>query len=409
MNYLDLFSGAGGLSEGFIKNGFNPVAHVEMNEFATFTLKTRLAYHYLYEVNKKEIYKDYITGKMDRNTFYSFIPENILNSVINSEITDSSIHSIFDNIKSLMKKNNQKKIDLIIGGPPCQAYSIVGRSRDPENKENDPRKYLYKHYIKFLKKFKPEMFVFENVPGILSAGKGELFNSIVSDLNKAGYITEAKELNASDFGVLQVRKRIIIIGWKKDISLSYPDFAKIKSKFKVNSLLDDMPSLEPGDAIVNGEYYSEVNKYLSSTGIRKKNDPLIQHISRIHNSRDREIYRIAIELWDKERKRLNYAHLPEKLKTHNNQKSFLDRFKVVDYKGYSHTMVAHISRDGHHYIHPDVDQLRSISVREAARIQSFPDDYYFEGYRTSAFRQIGNAVPPLMAERIAEKIKEIII
>jgi len=143
--------------------------------------------------------------------------------------------------------------------------------------------------------------------------------------------------------------------------------------------------------------------------IRTEEEPFVtQHIARPHNERDLKIYNIAINKWLNQKERLKYPDLPEELKTHKNQKSFLDRYKVVDIFGLSHTMVAHIAKDGHHYIYPDKNQVRSLSVREAARIQSFPDNYYFEGGRSAAFKQIGNAVPPLMSKEIAKKIKELL-
>ena len=131
-------------------------------------------------------------------------------------------------------------------------------------------------------------------------------------------------------------------------------------------------------------------------------------MARTHNDRDLEIYKIAIDKWLNGKERLKYGDLPERLKTHKNQNSFVDRFKVVDINSYSHTVLAHIAKDGHYYIYPSTEQVRSLSVREAARIQSFPDDYYFEGGRSAAFKQIGNAVPPLMALKIAEEIKRVL-
>ena len=133
------------------------------------------------------------------------------------------------------------------------------------------------------------------------------------------------------------------------------------------------------------------------------------HVARTHIERDRKIYREVIAAWFNEKKRIKYTDLPDELCTHRNRNAFLDRFKVVasDMPA-CHTMMAHISKDGHYFIHPDIEQARSITVREAARIQSFPDDFYFEGSRTAAFTQIGNAVPPLMAKGIAEKIKEML-
>ena len=149
----------------------------------------------------------------------------------------------------------------------------------------------------------------------------------------------------------------------------------------------------------------EFSEYLKETGIRTEDDILTWHIARNHIDRDRNIYRMAINAWNNNHGRLRYSDLPDCLSTHKNKSGFLDRFKVVAADlPTSHTMLAHISKDGHYFIHPDIEQARSISVREAARIQSFPDSYFFEGSRTAAFTQIGNAVPPLMAKGIAEAL-----
>ena len=165
-----------------------------------------------------------------------------------------------------------------------------------------------------------------------------------------------------------------------------------------------VPSLARGLAYYTGPVFEF---YLKKSKIRNGLDFVTQHISRPNNENDLEIYKIAVEKWNSG-ERLNYAQLPKRLIKHSNTESFVNRFQVVNGKGVSHTVVAHIAMDGHYYIHPDKKQNRSISIREAARIQSFPDDYFFEGSRTAAFKQIGNAVPPLMAEKIARKIKAMI-
>ncbi|BFH11900.1 DNA cytosine methyltransferase [Paenibacillus melissococcoides] len=409
MNYIDLFAGAGGLSEGFIRNGFLPLAHVESNQHASQTLRTRTAYHFLEKNMLKNIYSQYISGRCSINDLFSNIPSELLDSVINVEISDSTIDSIFFEIETMMYKKGVANVDVIVGGPPCQAYSLVGRARDPYKKEHDPRNYLYKQYVKFLKKFDPKLFVFENVPGILTAAKGKLFEDVKNYMNEAGYEIEAQVLDASSFGVLQQRKRVILIGWRKGLALHYPVFNIINHTYKVRDVLSDLPSLEPGQRLDVGNYITKPTNYLEKYRIRTEEDILTQHICRIHNQRDREIYKIAIELWDTEKKRLRYDELPEKLRTHKNLTSFLDRFKVVSAdQAYTHTVVAHIAKDGHYYIHPDINQIRSISVREAARIQSFPDNFFFEGPRTAKFIQIGNAVPPVMAESIASGIKKML-
>jgi len=408
MNFIDLFAGAGGLSEGFIKAGFTPVAHVEMNKDACDTLRTRTAFHYLKENDRIEEYYEYLKGEISRKEFWAKIPAKLINSVINSEISPESLPFIFDQIDSILGEN--KNVDLVIGGPPCQAYSIAGRARDPKGMTDDPRNHLYKYYVEFLKRYSPKMFVFENVPGILSANNGKYLDMIFDAVNEVGYHLEKKVLNSKNFNVLQDRKRVIIIGWKKEMNLEYPVFEEIQSKYKVlNDLFSDLPKIQNGQGVYGVVKYADSSTdYLEKTQIRNCIDFTTQHISRPNNENDLEIYRIAVDKWVNENKRLNYGELPERLIKHSNTKSFTNRFQVVNHNGISHTVVAHIAADGHYYIHPDAKQNRSITIREAARIQSFPDDFYFESNRTAAFKQIGNAVPVLMAKGIADKIIEMI-
>lgn len=409
LNYIDLFAGAGGLSEGFIRAGFKPIAHVEMNKDACDTLKTRAAYHWMKENGKENIYYDYLKSESkNKEEFWKTnIPDNIINSVINTEISKETLFDIFKKIDKILGK---KKIDLIVGGPPCQAYSVAGRAR--KDMSDDPRNTLYIHYVEFLKKYQPKIFVFENVPGIFSASNGNHLEDIFNAVREAGYdlaIPPNKYLNAKDFGVLQDRRRVIIIGWKKELGLTYPDFKTKENNFEIlKDLFADLKPLQNGKGTLNAVNYAKpTTAYLEQAKIRNGLDYVTQHIARPNNENDLEIYRIAVDEWNKG-KRLNYAELPKRLIKHANTAVFTNRFQVVNGQGISHTVVAHIAMDGHYYIHPDKKQNRSISVREAARIQSFPDDYFFEGSRTAAFKQIGNAVPVLMAEKIAETIKKLL-
>lgn len=406
-NFIDVFSGAGGLSEGFFNCNFNPIAHVEMNKYAAETLKTRSCYYYYKKIGKLEYYYDYLLGKITRNELYAGVPLEVLGTVINEEISDKTYKRIFDRIDNIMESDGMGEVDVLIGGPPCQAYSLVGRSSTKGGMDEDPRNDLYIQYARFLNKYKPKVFVFENVPGMLTAKKGVIWKRICKRLKTVGYNIEYKLVNSHDFGVLQNRKRIIIIGWRKDLDLKYPKFQNREFDATVNDILSDLPPLMPGEE--NNKYATEPSKYLLESGIRNKKDILTDHQTRNIREVDREIYRIAIKMWNNNHRRLHYTDLPARLKFHNNNTSFLDRFKVVEGDmQYAHTMLAHISKDGHYYIHPDILQARSLSVREAARIQSFPDDYYFEGPRTAKFVQIGNAVPPLMAKGIATSIEQLL-
>lgn len=415
MNFIDLFAGAGGLSEGFIRAGFKPVAHVEMDAAASFSLRTRTAYHYLKTEGKQDLYYSYLRKEITRSELYSQVPKELLDGVINLPIGpeyNRKIHAEIEKQRQLLGG----EIDLIIGGPPCQAYSLAGRARSENGMENDPRNFLYKEYAKYLEKYNPKYFIFENVMGLLSANKGQYLKSMQMLFDKKGYNIELFKVEANNFGVLQKRKRIIIIGWQKDLEPNIPDLGAIRgdADYKVIEIFSDLPKIEAGGGIDRySGYESAPSQYLKEASIRNGVKILTQHICRPHTEQDKEIYRFAVSKWRNDNQRMNYNELRNDLKTHKNRHSFFDRFKVVaDDLSYSQTVVAHIAKDGHYYIHPDIEQNRSISVREAARLQSFPDDYYFEGIkeganRTAAFKQIGNAVPPLLASALASVIKKI--
>lgn len=404
--FLDLFAGAGGLSEGFLSEGFIPIAFVEKDFNACLTLKTRLAYYYLINQNNIETYKNYLLQKMSREELYNKIPETITESVIYKTIEKNTLKDIFEIIDNL---KGRQKIDIIIGGPPCQAYSIIGRSRIGNRITMDDRNYLFRFYIEFLKKYKPIIFIFENVPGLLSAGNSKYFSEMIKGFKKEGYEVRYKILNAADFGVLQNRKRLFISGFRKEIKFEFPmQEVKPSEYFNLKSIFEDLPPIKAGDNLPIVHYAKKSNHYLIESNIRNDMDFTTLHTTRPIRDLDKEIYKIAIEKFLKTGKHLDYNELPEHLKTHRNRNSFTDRFKVLNPYGISHTIVAHLAKDGHYFIYPDPENPRSLSIREAARIQSFPDNYHFEGSRTSIFQQIGNAVPPLLAKKIARKIKEVL-
>lgn len=413
LNYLDLFAGAGGLSEGFIRAEFNPIAHVEMDQAACFTLRTRMSYHWLKEQDDLKPYADYLQGTINREEFYDSVPDRIIESVIDAEIEEKTLQSIFQKIDQHL---GDETLDLIVGGPPCQAYSRIGRARCPKRMKGDPRNDLYLFYAEFLKKYEPEYFVFENVPGLSSAAdkEGDFYINLMQDLfREYSYETEYKTLNAKDYGVPQNRRRLILVGKKGTSTGFYPKPDKCMSDVLVGEILSDLPSIQAGEGSIGPcRMDPGYHPWLSKMGIRNDVLPVTLHQARTNNEQDREIYRMAVALWNEEGCCLKYNKLPERLQSHRNTDSFLDRFKVVAGNlPYSHTVVAHIAKDGHYYIHPDINQNRSLTPREAARLQTFPDDYYFESCsgkpsRTPAFRQIGNAVPVFLAQKIAEKLRE---
>lgn len=400
---LDLFAGAGGLSEGFIRAGCEMIGHIEMDKNSCSTLITRMLYHALIRKGRLDEYKNYVLGKITRDSLiekYGLQKER--DSVICTKVGKDNYRTLIGQIKDRL---DGQQLDIIVGGPPCQAYSYIGRARDEKNMKRDERNFLYRYYVEFLKAFHPKMFVFENVPGLESAGKGRYLKDMRRLMKKAGYNTGYKILNAADFGVPQNRKRVILVGWNKDSKLkAYPDFQGVVRDYVVKDFFTGLPKVQAGENRLMRKF-SKKDSLLEGLGILNTQlGLLMDHVARPHTRQDLEIYRRVV-LAKRNGENLKYNHLPKRLKTHKNEEGFLDRFKVVDAGANgSHTVVAHIAKDGHFYIHPDIKQNRSLTVREAARLQTFPDDYRFEGTRGPQFRQIGNAVPPMLSGIIAKEL-----
>ena len=391
--FIDLFAGCGGLSEGFYREGFKALAHVEINHFACETLRTRMK-HYGYKDIDKE--------------------------VIEHDITADDIIEKIDNAV------NGRDVDMIIGGPPCQAYSTAGRVRDKVGMATDARNYLFESYVKILEHYRPKLFVFENVTGILSAkanGKA-IFPQVIKALGKEYKVIGDPEtilFNTANYGVPQIRKRIIIMGVRKDIDgieakelyqnvikthydpdMPEKERGKLKKYVDVRQAVGDLPPVLPGeDASTDYFNYPCDNEFLNRIGT-KGISPLMDHICRRNNDTDRERFRVMIENhWSFGEMRRARPDLE-----HEHARVFDNSYVVQWCELPSKTILAHIHKDGFQFIHPDYNQARTFTVREAARIQSFPDDFVFEGSRGEKYKQIGNAVPCLFAEALAKASKK---
>jgi DNA (cytosine-5)-methyltransferase 1 len=297
-------------------------------------------------------------------------------------------------------------VDLIIGGPPCQAYSIAGRAQDKNSMKNDYRNYLFESFVRVVDVFRPKVFVFENVPGLLSATPGNkpVTERIFEAFHKIGFKIRTTELmrksvySASDLGVPQKRNRVIIIGTnissKIDVESLYSELDSLrgKSSFKtVRDAIGHLPKLKPfkSSQKVNGR---NVSHKVSEGKNIKYHDP------RFHNPRDVKTFK----KWLKDQ--MNNRTSLEKIAFYNGvvgKKSNHAKYRNLEWDKPSPTVVAHLNKDGLMFIHPDPEQARSITIKEAALLQSFPDDYEFIGSQGYAFKMIGNAVPPEMAKNIA--------
>jgi DNA (cytosine-5)-methyltransferase 1 len=406
ISVLDLFSWCWWLTEWFFQEPYMFVWHIEMNPSACETLKSRIVSKFLQKNNLLDEEKDFLYWKIERQKIIEkYWLQKDINMVYNKEISDDTYQKLLEQIKENLK---WQSLDIIIWWPPCQTYSQIWRARIWKKIEKDPRNFLYKQYVKFLRDLSPKIFVFENVPGLRTAWSWKYFQDIKNAMDDIWYEIQVKEQYMPDYWIPQNRRRLIIIWWKKgnNVISTYPDFSKYKKNYTyiVNDFLKDLPKIQNWWWKELMKYQSE-NEILEKLWIRKKMfEFVLDHRTRPIRKLDREIYKIAVKKYNRWEK-LQYRDLPENLITHKNVESFQNRFNVVAWKDkITSTIVAHISSDGHYYIHPDIKQNRSLSIREAARIQTFPDDFKFEWSRTSIFKQIGNAVPPMFSNILAKEL-----
>ncbi len=486
---IDLFAGPGGLGEGFAsltksgRNVFQLKVSVEKDPCAHQTLLLRALYR---SFGKKvpDSYYEYITGKISKQEFHAekVIAEKLeeaSNESRNATLGVTSANEIDKWIKAGIKGQTKW---VLIGGPPCQAYSLAGRSKmmntNLEKYESDSRHLLYKEYLRIIKEHAPPVFIMENVKGILSSKlNGELiFKKITDDLSNPRkglnyeirsltLETQSNELSPSDFiiesekfGIPQARHRVILFGVRNDFSskihrtlvpsdeiVTVSDvlnsLPRIRSKLskEKDSFNDWCKTLEStasmlkgwnselkknlasemdrnariateisssGSNFVNAKRVEISNKRLNEWLIDPRLEGVVQHQARSHMRSDIQRYFFLANYAKLIGRSPKISELPLNLMpAHKNagfaDAPFQDRFRVQIGIQPSTTIVSHISKDGHYYIHPDPSQARSLSVREAARLQTFPDNYFFEGNKTSQYAQIGNAVPPLLANQIA--------
>lgn len=396
---IDLFAGCGGLTEGFMQTGkYDEVAAVEWLKPQVNTLRNRMKT------------KWGVADVDDRVMHFDIQKEEKLFLGWNN-------YEKFGSGKGLdYYVDKANGIDIIIGGPPCQAYSIAGRVRDENGMKDDYRNYLFEHYLSVVKRYEPKMFVFENVPGILSAAPDgtPITEKIKREFSTIGYeiLNDLKDAvaNASDYGVPQKRNRVVIVGLRKDM---YPD-----AQEKLNHFYKDLLPLQKSDYIKTvKEAIGDLPKCLprfdkESHKKRISHDTpqcdVTWHIPRYSNLRDMDTFRLLEEDLASGRREYDSKKISQLYEEKIGSKSSIHRYHVLDPDEPSTTILAHLYKDGNRFIHYDSEQQRTITVREAARLQSFPDDFEFIGSRGNAYQMIGNAVPVLLAKAIANALYELI-
>lgn len=357
---IDLFAGAGGLSLGFKLAGFNVAAHIEIDRWACETLK--------------------------KNFRHALIVQENIEKLDPFEI-----------------RERVGEVDVIIGGPPCQGFSLVGKGKLRSlGIAHDRRNSLYKHFIRFVHALNPKAVVMENVPAIMKHNHGITANRIQQHFEALGYRVWRLLLNAADYGVPQKRKRAFFIGIRDDGEFSLPRKTHCDPLENNNRLLtwrtagealSDLPALKAGENLEIGKYVLEPRTPYQHI-MRQGSHGIFNHVARKYGEMDLQIFSIMTQ-------GMKYHQLPSELKRYRDD-AFKDKYKRLIDTEPSWTVMAHLQKDGYMYIHPN--QNRTITVREAARLQSFPDKFIFCGPMTQQFKQVGNAVPPLLAKAVARAL-----
>lgn len=401
INTIDLFAGCGGLMDGFEQSGkFRTLACVEWESAPCENLKKRLRDKWGYSNSEEMVLRFDIQRTAE--LFCGWQDE---------------VYGESAGLDNLVNKGG--KVDLIIGGPPCQAYSIAGRIRDENGMCDDYRNYLFESYVKVVRQYRPKAFVLENVPGILSAKPGgvSIIDVIRKTFDEAGYIVlsnlKKALLDFSEFGIPQRRNRIIILGLSKEVygekssgllekfyNELLPKY-KCKKKCTVRDAIGDLPKLYPlmFETRIQGRKTSHTYP-----------QPYVEnHIPRWHSARDIGIFRkLEKDIEDGCNQYVSIEALKKLYEEETGHTSTVHKYHVLRWNEPSNLIPAHLYKDGLRHIHPDSDQARTITVREAARLQTFPDDYVFIGSQMDQYKMIGNAVPPSMSKIIAEAIYELL-
>ena len=399
LRVIDLFAGCGGLTEGFFSDDFEIVAHVEWDKHASHVLKNRLQ-----QVNPGHSSESVIRFDIQRT-------DEMFDGFANDE--DYGSHPGLNHLVQ------NQQIDIVIGGPPCQAYSIAGRIRDENGMQDDYRNFLFESFVKVLKRYKPKAFIFENVVGMLSAAPGgiPIVDRVREAFDGAGYrtISDYKQavFDMSEYGVPQRRRRVIIVGLRED---SFDNMEIMLKRFysrnekdcmiprhplvTIQDVIGDLPELFPLSKPIRSN-----GRKLSHRGVKNE---VTQHVSRFHNSRDIETFRMLTEDIRDGTSLYNSIDAIKSLYTERTGKSAnVHKYHVIRPDQPGNTIPAHLYKDGLRHIHWDPAQCRTITVREAACIQGFPRDFEFPVSMGAAYKMIGNAVPPPFARLLANAVLKI--